>query len=232
MAYRIAICDDNQADRDYIGAQVSAWAAARNLQQETQFFSSAEHFLFQYEDQKNFDILLLDIEMTGQNGVELAKTIRAKDRAVQILFITGHSDYIADGYEVEALHYLMKPVDKAKLFSVLDRAVEKLQRNERALFLDVPDGLVRVPLHEIAYLEVQQNYVTVHADEDYTVRSTLGDLERELDESFFRAGRSYIVNLRYIRRISKTEVLLKTGAVIPIPKSSYEPLNRAFIQYF
>ena len=85
-------------------------------------------------------ILLLDIEMGGMDGVTMARKVRQADDAVQIIFITGYSDYIAEGYEVEALNYLMKPVDEEKLFSVLGRAAEKLRKNERTLTLDLGGG--------------------------------------------------------------------------------------------
>ena len=127
--------------------------------------------------------------LTSEEEVELAKRIRQKNKALQIVFITGYTDYIAEGYDVSALHYLVKPVSREKLFTVLDRAAERLHSAERALLLELPGETVRVPLHEIDYLEVRQNYVTVHAGETYTVKKTLGAMERELDDRFFRAGR-------------------------------------------
>lgn len=168
--------------------------------------------------------------MPGLNGVELAKRIRQKNKALQIVFITGYTDYIAEGYDVSALHYLVKPVSREKLFTVLDRAAERLHSAERTLLLELPGETVRVPLHEIDYLEVRQNYVTVHAGETYTVKKTLGAMERALDDRFFRAERSFILNLSRVRRVTKKEVLLASGACIPLPRGAYEPLNRAIIQ--
>ena len=229
MSYRIAICDDENADIVYVETLVRKWAAKQNLSVRTESFASAESFLFAYEDQKDFDILLLDIEMDGMDGVTMAKRIREQNESVQIVFITGYSDYISEGYEVAALHYLMKPVREEKLFSVLDRAVQKVQRNERMLYLDVSGEMVRIPLYEIRYLEVLRNYVTVHAKQDYTVKKTLGEMEKELDERFFKAGRSYLINLKLVRRVTKTEVHLADGTVIPLPRGQYEAINRAII---
>ena len=146
------------------------------------------------------------------------------------MFITGYTDYIAEGYEVQALHYLVKPVGKEKLFSVLDRAAEKLRKNERILTLKSAEGTVLVPLYEICYIEVTANYVTIHAKEDVTVKRSLVQIEQELDERFFRIGRSHIVNLTMIRKITKTEVHLSTGAVLPLPRAQYDTLNRALIE--
>lgn len=230
MAYRAAICDDSAADSEYVRGLVAEWAGARGIAMECRSFSSAEQFLFYYEEDKNFDLLLLDVEMPGVDGVTLARTVRQENEAVQIVFITGYSDYIAEGYDVAALHYLMKPVRAEKLFEVLGRAWEKHRRNERCLNLECSGEMVRLPLYEVRYLDVHQNYVTVHAKRDHTVKRTLSEFEAELDEQFFRVGRGMILNLKQIRRVTKKEVVLADGTVLPLPRGSYEPLNRAIIE--
>ena len=225
--YKIAICDDSQADAEYIATLVKEWAKDRIVKIRT--YPSAEAFLFNYAEEKDFDILLLDIEMGKMDGVTMAKAIRQDNESVQIVFITGYSEYIADGYDVAALHYLIKPVKKEQLWSVLDRASERLKKNEKELLLKTADETVVMPVREIRYLDVQQNYVTVHGKVDVTVKRTLGEFEKELDERFFRLGRSYIVNLTCVRRISKTEVILTDGSAIPLPRGQYDALNRAII---
>lgn len=229
MIYKIAICDDNEIDIRYITSLVTCWAESANVPIQIDSFPSAEALLFRYSEKKDYDMLLLDIEMSNMDGVTLAKTIRKDNETVQIIFITGYSDYIAEGYEVSALHYLVKPVQKEKLFHVLDRAVEKIKRNERVLMLQLSGEIVRVPFYEIRYLEVCKNYVTVHGKVDYTVKKALGEFAEELDERFFRAGRSYIINLTLIQRVTKTVVYLTDGTAIPLPRGVYEPLNRAII---
>ena len=231
MDYRAAIVDDSGVDAEYVLTALKNWAREREISVQAQRFDSAEQFLFSYADDKRWDILLLDIEMEAMDGVTMAKRVRQDNEAVQIVFITGYSDYIAEGYEVAALHYLMKPVNKDKLFSVLDRAVEKRKQEERCLNLASSGEMVRIPFYEIRYLDVHQNYVTVHAKADYTVKRTLGDFEKELDERFCRVGRSMILNLKYIQRVTKTEVRLSNGTVLPLPRGAYEPLNRAIIQH-
>ena len=160
----------------------------------------------------------------------MAKSSRKDNEAVQMIFITGYSDYIADGYDVAALHYLLKPVKKQQLFEVLDRAVNRLMKNEKEIILRTPDGIFIMPVREIRYLDVQQNYVTVHGKTDVRIKRTLGDFESELDERFFRMGRSCIVNLTYIRRIFRTDVQLSDGSRIPLPRGQYDALNRAVIE--
>ena len=215
MRYKIAVCDDMEEDVKYISSAVNQWAEKENIMVDIETFPSAESFLSRYAEQKAFDILLLDIEMPSMNGVELAKRIRKENDAVQIIFITGYTDYIAEGYEVSALHYLVKPLSETKLFKVLNRAVLKIRKNEKSLYLSLSGEMIRIPIYEIKYLEVQQNYVTVHSKKDYTVKKTLGEFERKLDERFYRMGRSFIVNLSCIDKITKTDVFLSDGSIIP-----------------
>lgn len=229
MPYRFAICDDDPAAAGHIRSLASRWAARAGVLLETEQFPSAEAFLFRYEENTDFDLLLLDIEMSGMDGVTLAKKVRQANEDIQILFITGYTDYIAEGYEVAALHYLVKPVEEGKFFQVLSRAVSRLRQNEPTLTLELPQETVRLPFGKIRWLEVSHNYVTVHARQDYQVKRPLGELAQALDERFFRVGRSYILNLACIRRVSRTEVELATGERIPLPRRQYEKLNRAII---
>ena len=229
MSYRAAICDDSTTDAEFVGSILHQWAAERGIEVESERFASADAFLFRYAEDKSFDLLLLDVEMPGTDGVTLAKTVRQENEAVQIVFITGYSDYISEGYEVAALHYLMKPVKEEKLRSVLDRAVEKITKNERVLHFEAGGEMVRVPIYQIRYADVLGNYVTVHARMDVTVKMTLGELEKQLDECFYRVGRSALVNLTQISRVTKTEIRLSDGTAIPLPRGAYEGVNRAII---
>lgn len=259
--YKIAVCDDEQADAAYVVNCIKKWASDHAVIVHVETFPSAEAFWFRYEEDRTFDILFLDIEMNaagalnvngthaaadtdvavdrnavsgggGMNGIELAAKIREYDHAVQIVFVTGYMDYIAEGYDVEALHYLLKPVTQERLVSVLDRAVRRAKGREKELCLHTAEGTVRIPAGSIRYLEVQRNYVTVHAEEPYTVKKTLGELEKELDERFFRTGRSFIVNLRFVQKITKSQVYLKDGTQVPLSRGLYEEINRAVIRYF
>ena len=229
MNYKIAICDDLAADRQYIAALAVEWAANAGHTVQIDTFISAEDFLFHYAEKKDYDILFLDIEMGVMDGVTMAKRLRGENDTVQIVFVTGYSDYISEGYDVAALHYLMKPVKEEKLCSVLDRAAEKLAKNERILNLELSGEMVRVPLYQIRYAEVFGNYVTIHALSDYTVKMTLGRLEEQLDDRFYRVGRSVLINLTQISRVSRTEIRLSDGTAVPLPRGSYDGINRAII---
>ena len=229
MTYKIAICDDSGEDRAYVSGMAARWAASRGHAVHIDAFPSGETFLFRGAEEGGYDILLLDIEMGAMDGVTMAKQIRKSNDTVQIVFITGYSDYIAEGYEVAALHYLMKPVKEEKLRSVLDRAAEKITKNERVLHFESGGEMVRVPIYQIRYADVLGNYVTVHARTDVKVKMTLGELEKQLDECFYRVGRSALVNLTQISRVTKTEIRLSDGTAIPLPRGAYEGVNRAII---
>lgn len=229
MAYRVAICDDSAADARFVHEMLDRWSNRHALPVQVELYPSAESFLFRYTEEKNFDILLLDIEMGPMDGVSLAKRLRSENETLQIVFITGYSDYISEGYEVSALHYLMKPVHEEKLFSVLDRAAEKLRKNERTIHLEMSDETIRIPCYQIRYVDVQANYVTVHGNKNYTVKKTLGEIESMLDDRFYRVGRSAIVNLTCISRVTKKEVYLTDGTMIPLPRGAYDGINRAII---
>ena len=229
MRYKIAICDDCDVDRQYILNMVTLWGERSGYIVHVDLFSSAENFLFHYAEEGDYDILLLDIEMGTMDGVTMAKRLRKENDTVQIVFITGYSDYILEGYEVAALHYLMKPVKEEKLCAVLDRAAQKLAKNEKVLNFEIGGEMIRVPIYQIRYADVFGNYVTIHALSDVTVKMTLSELEKQLDERFYRAGRSCIVNLSQISRVTKAEIKLSDGTAIPLPRGAYDGINRAII---
>lgn len=229
MRYKIAICDDCDVDRQYISNVVTLWGERSGHIVHIDRFSSAEQFLFCYAEEGDYDILLLDIEMGTMDGVTMAKKLRKENDTVQIVFITGYSDYILEGYEVAALHYLMKPVKEEKLCAVLDRAAQKLAKNEKVLNFEIGGEMIRVPIYQIRYADVFGNYVTIHASSDVTIKMTLSDLEKQLDERFYRAGRSCIVNLSQISRVTKAEIKLSDGTAIPLPRGAYDGINRAII---
>jgi DNA-binding LytR/AlgR family response regulator len=207
---------------------VREWARQSGTDVSVCEFPTAEAFLFEYEDLVP-DLVLLDIEMPGMNGVELAKRLRERNKLIQIIFITGFSEYIAEGYEVAALHYLIKPISPKKLFSTLDRALEKQEIDGRKIVFKTSAETVQLLLYEIRYIEVMKNYITVYAEGSYTVKRTLKEIERELDERFLRVGRSYIVNLHYVSRVTRSEIFLRGGESVPLPRGAYETVNRAII---
>ena len=232
MKPNIAICDDEQNQIQYIKGIVSAWAETSGHFPAFAEFPSAEAFLFDYAENRNYDILLLDIEMAKMNGIDLAKKVREGNNRVQIVFITGYPDFMSEGFEVAALHYLMKPVKKEKLFSVLDRAVDNIAKSPRFLLLPMGKETLRVYAEDIRYAESDGHYILLHTGkETHRLRMTIPEIEKELGEGFFRTGRSFVVGLKYVVRITKTTVYLEDGTEFPLGKGLYDDMNKALIRY-
>lgn len=232
MNYRTCIADDDPRDAEYVGELVRLWSESGGHTSEVIRFPSAEALLFEY-DELSPDILLLDIEMDGMNGIELARTVRARDKAVQLVFITGFPDFISEGYEVSALHYLMKPVSQEKLNEVLERAADNIARSEKRLCVTFERETEYIPLSKIHYIEAQKQYVLIYtAAKTYRMKASLSDILAGLDEYFFRCQRSFLVNLREIMRIRPDCVVLKSGAEVPISRGTAETIGKMIIRLF
>ena len=233
MAYRVGIVDDSNIDAEYVHSILESWAQDRRAGVQAQRFPSAESFLFHYAEDKDWDILLLDIEMGAMDGVSLAKKIRQDNETVQIVFVTGFGDYISEGYEVSALHYLMKPVKQDKLFAVLDRAVAAIQKTERVVLLPVDGEMLRLPVGQIEYVEAFSHAVAVTTEADtIQVKMPISEIEKLLGEGFIRCHRSYLVGLKHIARLSKTEVILDSGKALPLSRGAAATVHKAFISYY
>ena len=228
----IGICDDEKTEVNYLKILVDKWARLNNIVINVSSFDSAEAFLFSYETDKSIDILLLDIQMKQLDGITLAKKIRTNDGQIQIVFITGFPDFIAEGYEVSALHYLMKPVNEEKLFTVLDRATILLNKVRASSLFETENGQVKIFYNEIQYAEAFAHKTILYTiNGDIDIRQYISDLAEMFGGDFCLVHRSYLVNLQFIRKITKTEVLMDNGKVIPLSRRRYDSINRAFIQF-
>lgn len=233
MKYKIAICDDSVADQNYIFNMTQQWAAKNQHTIQVNTFPSAENFLFCYAEQKDYDILLLDIEMGNMNGVSLAKKIRQTNETIQIVFITGFPDFISEGYEVSALHYLLKPVSAEKLSDVLDKAGTNLGKIEKSVIFTVDGESMRVATGEIIYIEAFSHFCQIHTVHGcFEVRINISDIEQMLEGEFIRTHRSYLVGLRFMKRISKSDIILDNGETVPLSRNNYQTVNQVFIRYF
>lgn len=229
----VAICDDESVEIEYLTSLVQEWAKATKTSVNISDFASAEAFLFRYAEDKNFDILLLDIQMKAMDGIELAEKIRENNNGVQIVFITGFPDYISRGYDVSALHYLIKPVEKEKFFSVLSKACDNLKKEEKFILLSVDNESLKINLKDIIYVEAFGHSSCVACENrEYNVKLPISDIAKMLDESFAQCHRSYIANLQHISRITKTDVVFDNGKSIPVSRRMYNDVNVAFINYY
>ncbi|MCD8326248.1 MAG: LytTR family DNA-binding domain-containing protein [Lachnospiraceae bacterium] len=235
---KIGICDDEKSTREYLEKISKEWGPERGVPVETVCFADAERFLFAWEECRDFDVLLLDIEMGRMNGMELAGRIRESDEDAAIIFITGYDEYIGQGYEVAALHYLMKPVAKERLWQVLDRAYAGLRRKGiREVFeaADLP-GMVTITLEDIWYVEAFAHDCAVYLkNRDYRVRRSIGEMEKLFSEkglSFVRTHRSYLVNLKYVSSVWKEDVMLDDGRRVPLSRRMRQQVNEEFVRCF
>ncbi len=233
MICYISIVDDNSSDAEYIAELVKQWAKEAGYTVFLSVFPSAEAFLFEYEESKQLDILLLDIEMKGMDGVMLAKKLRQNNCTAQFIFITGFPDFIAEGYEVDALHYLMKPVAPRKLSDVLKKASANLKKAEKRLCITYDHKIDFVPLSEIYYIEAQRQYIFIRAKHgDYRMKNSLAEIKKELDEYFIQCQRSFLVNLEYVVKITNSCVVLKNGLEVPISRGMAKEIGKEMIRLF
>lgn len=230
MTYRVAICDDEAEQAERLKAIVAAWEKETGASCRIDCYLSAEAFWFAYEGDGAFDILLLDVEMQGMSGIELAKRLRASGSRAEIVFITSHFEFVGEGYEVDALHYLVKPVSREKLSEVLSRAAEKLAVEPPFVVISCQGGTVKLYESDILYVESFLHDIVIHTKTgEYRIKENISTFEQRLSEDFFRVHRSYLVNLKAVIRIGRTSVALEDGAEVPVARGKYDNINRAFI---
>lgn len=235
---KIVICDDEKTEVSLLHQYVTEWA--RNSGQEITIDCcyNGEQFFFLWEEKKDTDILLLDIEMPGIDGMALARKLREQGEQLQIIFITGVADYVWQGYEVDAVSYLLKPVKLQPLYKALDRAAAKCAQTEPVLVVDAAGEICKTTYKNICFLESAGHETLIYTTSSNNVlRSKTGiqQLELTLQEKsrlFYRMHRSYLVNLTHIERITRREVVMDNGAVLPIARGKWEALNQAYLHYF
>ena len=232
MNYQIAVCDDEADQAQKLTALVKAWAEKRGVFASVQLFPSAEAFLFETGGEKRFDILLLDVEMRGVSGIELAKRIRRNDKRAEIIFVTAHAEFIGEGYEVDALHYLIKPVGEEKLSAVLDRATQRLAEDAPSIVIACEGEVIKLPERDILYIESFAHYLSIHTHGgEYRIKDRISSFEKKLSARFFRIHRSYIVSLSCVARLSRTAVITEDGVSLPLARGLYDAAVQAFIHH-
>lgn len=234
MLLNIAIVDDDKRQTEYLQQLVKNWAGERCITVDVSLYTSANAFLFAYED-KTIHLLLLDIEMDGTSGMELAKKLRTTGDNLPIIFITGFADYMSEGYDVEALHYLLKPLDCAKFYKVLDRYACRNSIAEDEIILDTANGSMHIAISEILYAEAfgRTCRLNMHSGQEIDCNIGIGALFEQLAaDHFIRCHRSYVVHLRYIRAVGRTELTLDNGKTVPVSRRIYGEVNRAFVEYY
>ena len=235
MLVRIAIVEDEEQLHDYYQKMLEVWGEANNVRLSLTYVGSSEEFLFKYDRQNIFDIIFLDVWMNDMNGMELAHEIRKYDQNVQIVFLTGNSEYVFEGYEIGAVRYLIKPIDESKLGQAMDACMEKLRKRTGDYFaIKYLGENLKLSRGEIIYVKVEGHYLQMQTvSKQYEWKASLKEMLAKLDsDRFVMANRSVVVNLEYVSKITREECILENGEAIPVSRGAYAGLNDAFMKYF
>lgn len=229
----IAVCDDQAEELSAIDALLQAWGAARNTLVRRGLFQSAVELL-EAARRERFSLYLLDVLMPAVNGMDAAREIRTFDRAADVVFLTSSPEFACESYRVQALDYLLKPVDRELLFSLLDRLYRREQRPQEALVLKTRTTVLRIPFSEISYVEVigKRLYFNMAGGDMREVAGPLKDYESQLlsRPEFMRVHRSYIVNMLHTSEISSNHVRTLSGKDLPVSRLLYPQIQEDYIK--
>ena len=232
---QIAVCDDEKEIRDMLAEKIGKLYPEADLW----LYRSGEELL---SSDKEPDILLLDIQMPGKDGMETAKELRRENKKVIIIFVTAWDDFVFQAFDVGAFHYLIKPFDGRKFAEVLHHAViqsedrKKLERAGRerekpSLMITARGEHITVNLEDIVYAEVFDRKVVLHTmDADIGYYGKMRELEEKAGDGFYRTHRSFLVNFGYIRKYDATTVYLKKGQAL-MAKQNYQGFVKSYLRY-
>lgn len=228
---RIAICDDDPLDIERISRYT---VRIINYAVEYEFFHTPEELLAagSREDQSP-DMYILDIEMPGMNGLEVAKAIRTRDSRALIVFLTSHMKYMPDVFEVVTFDFISKPITEERLRELLGKADTYLNRTNQSFSFTFRQCRYSLKYSEIVYLEKRGRQAIIHTDnQTYRAILSTGELWERLDGKVFAAAHSsYIVNLEHVRSVSHDEVEMKDGTKIFISRGCREELTRRYMDF-
>lgn len=225
----IAICDDEKAVCDQLEQFVKQQAPGCGIK----LFASGEELL---RDREKFDIIFLDIQMQGINGIEAAKTLRNKKDEAILIFITGIKDYVFEAFDVSAFHYLLKPVEEIKFAKVFARAAAEAERRkeqeEEPFFIKSKGRNIILNRKEVLYIESQNRMVYIHTvKEVFKLYFDMGELEKQLGNHFYRCHRGYIVNMEYIAEYGRDTISLANGESIYLSRRKYKEFVKTYMDY-
>lgn len=223
---RVAVVDGNKEAREHVCRLLRRYTEMRGLVWRIMEFKTGVDFISDYKTP--CDLVIVETDLPIMDGLECMKRLRKLDPFSVVLLMSSSTARIAEGYDVEALGFLMKPVSETALFAKLDRLLLLLADRGRKMAVTSDGTVTVIPFDSINYVEGSNQYVIYHtADGDFRVRGSLRDAQTVLDEGFSRCSSSFIVNLDRITRLTKKEVTV-AGAVLPISRSR----KKAFVESF
>lgn len=209
LKIRIAIIEDDKDDASLLKNAIDKAKNELNLSIETLIFDNPTVFIDKYKT--NYDILFLDIELPNINGLELAKMIRAIDRNVIIIFVTNMAQFAVEGYKVDAMDFIVKPISYPNLLLKLERAYQKIANNQdNKIVVKDKTSTSILSVNEIKYVEVINHKLIFHTiNGDVSSIGSLSSLEPRLNQfSFSRCNNCYLVNLKYVTKVENFDLLL------------------------
>lgn len=231
---KIAICDDEIHFIDAICPLLEQWAKERGVKLTLCRFTNGDDLVEAHRNEC-MDLIILDVIMPLLSGIDAARELRNRNQTVPIIFLTSSREFAVDSYEVKAFNYLIKPVDKTKLFLTLDDFLKIYNQPKNFFVAKTTDGFCKIAIADVDYLEAQNKLVLVHLTNGRTIEI------RELfskcaevfspENGFCCCHRSYIVNLSNVEQFSKTEVVTIHNAVIPISRNNYTAFKETYFNH-
>lgn len=225
---KIAVCDD---DEKVLAETLELLKHYGKARLEADAYTGGEALL---EAGKKYDILLLDIDMEGMNGIETARRIRAVDKDVKLIYITNYSDYTIFAFGVHAFAYLLKPVKPEELYAQLDEACAYgLSRTEPELEFQAREGIVHVKPSQILCFEYLDRQVAMYTEEGtWHLKRKITDMAAEMEQyGFAMPHKSFVVNLYAVQRIQGYEITLTDGRAVPLSQKKSARFRRALNEY-
>ena len=231
---RIALCDDEQKILDEVSHHIKEYEKKKNRPELDVFcFDSVEALESALDDDKAFDVFVLDVYIGNEMGTELAKFIRRKGIEAPVVFLTTSLEHAPEGYETGTLRYLIKPLDPQKFYEAMDAALLQAEKvGEKLIKLKTENGVESINANHILYSEAHDHYQYVKLDggREIRIRTTVAELYSTLmkNDGFVRVGSAYIINLRNIKNVSTSAAHLYNDVTIPIPRGKHAELKKAF----
>ena len=215
---RCAIVEDSPRELEHLKECLARYSAERDIPLETTAFGDAASFLEHYR--ADYDIVFMDIELPGINGMEAAHRLREIDQQVILIFVTNMAQFAVKGYEVDALDYIIKPAQYGPLSIKLDRAAQRWRAAAESVMVALPTGTQRLLLWEIYYIEVQGHKLTYHTEKGQLPGTgTLQDAEQRLHgKGFLRCNKCYLFNQKHIQTVTGSDVVLSNGEKLQISR--------------
>ena len=228
----IAVVDDNLNDRKMILDYLSQFFNESGVDYTTSTFEDGVSFLKDYSF--SYDFIIFDIDMPQMSGIDTAKELRKKDSNVTIMFVTNMPQYALEGYSVEAVDYVLKPLSYPDFRLKMKKATRYILRNsvKKVTINTTEEGLITVDSSDIYYVESKLHYIYYHTQKGiYKMRAKLTEVEYILlPYHFARSGGSFLINLAYLEKIDGNEIVV-AGESLPLSRRMKASLMSAFTKY-